>query len=80
MIPTYKQLTPFLNLKTVQTDKFKTERFSVCLIIPPEERLMPVSRFVFHVLKRGCKKYDWKNFILQEIIQKVMLGVMVDLL
>lgn len=57
MIPTYKQLTPFLNLKTVQTDKFKTERFSVCIIIPPEERLMPVSRFVFHVLKRGCKKY-----------------------
>ena len=58
MIPNIKQLTPFLTLKTVNTDKFKTERFSVTIEIKPDKRLTPISRFVFSVLKRGCKKYQ----------------------
>ena len=57
MIPNYKQITPFLGLRTVRTDKFKTERLSVTFKIAPEERLMPISRFVLAVLKKGCKKY-----------------------
>ena len=58
MIPDIKQLTPFLTLKTVNTDKFKTERLSVTIEIKPDKRLTPISRFVFSVLKRGCKKYQ----------------------
>ena len=57
MIPNVKQVTPFLTLKTVHTDKFKTERFSVTLLNRPDRRLTPVSRFVFSILKRGCKNY-----------------------
>ena len=57
MIPNYKQITPFLGLRTVRTDKFKTERLSVTFKIAPNERLMPISRFILAVLKKGCKKY-----------------------
>ena len=45
MIPLQKKLAPFLTMKTVQSDKFKTERFTL------------ISRFVFNVLMRGCKNY-----------------------
>jgi len=57
MVPNVKQITPFLTLKTVHTDKFKTERFSLTVLSKPDRRLTPISRFVFSVLKRGCKKY-----------------------
>ena len=57
MVLVTKQLTPFLTLKTVQTDKFKTERLSVTLNDSPDRRMTPIARFVFSVLKRGCKKY-----------------------
>ena len=58
MTPNVKQISPSLTLRTVQTDKFKTERFSVTLQIKPHKRLTPISRFVFSILKRGCKKYQ----------------------
>lgn len=57
MIPTVKQITPFLALKTVHTDKFKIERFSITVQLKPDRKLTPIARFVFSILKRGCKKY-----------------------
>lgn len=57
MIPNVKQLSPFLNLRTVCTHKFKTERLSVTMKIKPDKIQTPSAKFVFSVLKRGCKKY-----------------------
>ena len=60
MVPVIKKLSPSLTLKTVQTDKFKTERISVTLEDKPDRRRTPVTRFVFSVLKRGCAEYPTK--------------------
>ena len=57
MVPVTKKLTPFLTLKIVNTDKFKTERFCVTIDDKPDKILTPEARFVFSVLKRGCRKY-----------------------
>jgi len=57
MVPQTKIITPFLKLKTVCTDKFKTERISVTVETLPHIRQTPVERFVFSVLRRGCKNY-----------------------
>ena len=57
MIPVTKQISPFLTLKTVSTDKFKTERISITVEDIPDARRTPIERFVFSVLKRGCVSY-----------------------
>lgn len=61
MIPLTKKLSPCLTLKTVCTDKFKTERISVVINDSPDARRMPVTKFVFSVLKCGCKQYPTKR-------------------
>ena len=57
MIPVTKQIFPFLTLKTIYTDKFKTERISITVENTPDARRLPIERFVFSVLKRGSANY-----------------------
>ena len=57
MVPKTKRITPFLTLKTVCTDKFKTERISVTIETLPHKRITPIEQFAFSVLKRGCESY-----------------------
>ncbi len=66
MIPITKKLSPFLTLKAVTTDKFKTERFSLTVKTVPDKRLTPVTKFVFSVLKRGCEEYPTKKALNQK--------------
>lgn len=63
MIPIAKRLSPCVTLKAVCTDKFKTERVSVLLNTTSDERLTPVEKFAFSVLKCGCTKYPDKKLI-----------------
>ena len=60
MTPVIKKLLPSLTLKTVYTDKFKTERISITVEDKPHIRRTPVIRFVFSILKRGCAEYPTK--------------------
>ena len=57
MVPKIKRITPFLTLKTVSTDKFKTERIAVTVEDVPHIRRTPIERFILSVLKRGCGNY-----------------------
>lgn len=57
MILKEKKLSPALNLRAVQTCKFKTEMLSVCMILPIDADRAPVSLLALSVLKRGTEKY-----------------------
>lgn len=63
MIPVTQSLSPCVALKSVRTDKFKTERISVVLKTSADVRLTPVEKFVFSVLKCGCVRYPDKRLI-----------------
>lgn len=57
MILKKRKLSPVLGLSAVETDKFKTEMLSVCMILPIDAKRSPVSLLALSVLKRGTQKY-----------------------
>ena len=78
MKPITKTLSPCLTLKTVCTDKFKTERISVVIKDIPDERRMPLTKFVLAVLKSGCRDYPNKralNIRLDELYSSAVFPI-----
>lgn len=57
MKPSIKQITPYLTLKVIKTDKFKCERISINFENKIDRRKMPLSLLAFSILKRGTEKY-----------------------
>lgn len=57
MKPSIKHITPYLTLKAIKTDKFKTERISINFENKIDKYKMPLSLLAFSILKRGTEKY-----------------------
>ena len=57
MIPTLYKITPAVNLRAIQTDKFKNAQLSVSLILPADRELSPLTTLLFSVLRRGTEQY-----------------------
>ena len=50
MIPTLYNITPAVNLRAIQTDRFKNAQLSVSLILPADKELSPLTTLLFSVL------------------------------
>ena len=57
MIPTLYKITPAVNLRAIQTDKFKNAQLSVSLILPADKERSPLTTLLFSVLRRGTEQY-----------------------
>ena len=57
MIPTLYKITPAVNLRAIQTDRFKNAQLSVSLILPADSELSPLTTLLFSVLRRGTEQY-----------------------
>ena len=57
MIPTLYKITPAVNLRAIQTDRFKNAQLSVSLILPADYELSPLTTLLFSVLRRGTEQY-----------------------
>ena len=57
MIPTLYNITPAVNLRAIQTDRFKNAQLSVSLILPADKELSPLTTLLFSVLRRGTEQY-----------------------
>ena len=57
MIPTLYTITPAVNLRAIQTDRFKNAQLSVSLILPADRELSPLTTLLFSVLRRGTEQY-----------------------
>ncbi|MBO5757093.1 MAG: insulinase family protein [Clostridia bacterium] len=57
MIPTLYKITPAVNLRAIQTDRFKNAQLSVSLILPADKELSPLTTLLFSVLRRGTEQY-----------------------
>ena len=57
MIPTLYKITPAVNLRAIQTDRFKNAQLSVSLILPADRELSPLTTLLFSVLRRGTEQY-----------------------
>ncbi len=67
MIPTLYKITPAVNLRAIQTDRFKNAQLSVSLILPADRELSPLTTLLFSVLRRGTEQYPTikeLNFVL----------------
>ena len=67
MIPTLYKITPAVNLRAIQTDRFKNAQLSVSLILPADKELSPLTTLLFSVLRRGTEQYPTikeLNFVL----------------
>ena len=57
MIPIIYKITPAVNLRAIQTDRFKNAQLSVSLILPADKELSPLTTLLFSVLRRGTEQY-----------------------
>lgn len=57
MIPTLYKITPAVNLRAIQTDRFKNAQLSVSLILPADSERSPLTTLLFSVLRRGTERY-----------------------
>ena len=57
MTPTLYKITPAVNLRAIQTDRFKNAQLSVSLILPADRELSPLTTLLFSVLRRGTEQY-----------------------
>lgn len=57
MIPKLYNITPAVNLRAIQTDRFKNAQLSVSLILPADKELSPLTTLLFSVLRRGTEQY-----------------------
>ena len=57
MIPTLYKITPAVNLRAIQTDRFKNAQLSVSLILPADSERSPLTTLLFSVLRRGTEQY-----------------------
>ncbi len=57
MIPTLYKITPAVNLRAIQTDRFKNAQLSLSLILPADKELSPLTTLLFSVLRRGTEQY-----------------------
>lgn len=67
MTPNLYKITPAVNLRAIQTDRFKNAQLSVSLILPADKDLSPLTTLLFSVLRRGTEQYPTikeLNFVL----------------
>lgn len=57
MTPTLYKITPAVNLRAIQTDRFKNAQLSVSFILPVEKDTAPLTTLLFSVLRRGTEQY-----------------------
>ncbi len=51
------EIMPGVNLNTIDSEKFKTNFFSVCFVVPLEKENAHLNALVSKVLLRGCRNY-----------------------
>ena len=64
---THTQLMPGVRLTAVQTEKFKSSRFSVCFLAPLDEKTAAANALLPNVLRRGCRRFPDMQAIAAEL-------------